>query len=94
MQPWARRVLIWAALMFSTIAFAQSFPSKPIRIVVPFGPVGLPDVLARVVASKMSESIGQQVIVDNKPGAGGIIAAQFTAQAPADGYTIMLTGPG
>lgn len=92
MQRWARRVLVWAALMFSTMAFAQSFPSKPIRIVVPFGPVGLPDVLARVVASKMSESVGQQVIVDNKPGAGGIIAAQFTAQAPADGYTIMLTG--
>lgn len=92
MQPWAWRVLVWAALMFSSMVFAQSFPSKPIRIVVPFGPVGLPDVLARVVAAKMSESIGQQVIVDNKPGAGGIIAAQFTAHSPADGYTIMLAG--
>lgn len=92
MKPWARHVLVWATMMFSSMAFAQSFPSKPIRIVVPFGPVGLPDVLARVVASKMSESIGQQVIVDNKPGAGGIIAAQFTAQSPADGYTIMLAG--
>jgi tripartite-type tricarboxylate transporter receptor subunit TctC len=91
-RQWARLVLLSAMLLFSSVTSAQTFPAKPIRIVVPFGPVGLPDVLARVVASKMSESIGQQVIVDNKPGAGGIIAAQFTAQAAADGYTIMLTG--
>jgi tripartite-type tricarboxylate transporter receptor subunit TctC len=92
MRRWARRALVLTTLMCSTLVAAQNFPSRPIRIIVPFAPVGLPDVLARVVAAKMGESIGQQVIVENKPGAGGIIAAQLTAQAPADGYTIMLAG--
>ncbi|MDB5729732.1 MAG: Tripartite tricarboxylate transporter family receptor [Noviherbaspirillum sp.] len=82
----------FAMLLYSALAFSQGFPARPIRIIVPFGPTGLPDVLTRVVAAKMSESVGQQVIVENKPGAGGIIAAQYTAQQQPDGYTIMLAG--
>lgn len=69
---------------------AQEFPSKPIRIVLPYGSTGLPDLLTRLVASKVSESVGQSVIVDNKPGAGGIIAYQQVTKAPADGHTILL----
>lgn len=91
-ERWSGCALIAALLLFAAAAQAQNFPAKPIRIVLPFGPVGLPDVLAREVAAKMTQSMGQQVIVDNKPGAGGIIAAQLTAHAPADGYTMMLTG--
>jgi tripartite-type tricarboxylate transporter receptor subunit TctC len=91
-QRLLRRAAMFAMLLYSALAFGQNFPARPIRVIVPFGPTGLPDVLTRVVAAKMSESIGQQVIVENKPGAGGIIAAQYTAQAPADGYTIMLAG--
>jgi tripartite-type tricarboxylate transporter receptor subunit TctC len=84
--------LACAVLLSPAMALAQGFPTKPVRMVVPFGPVGLPDVVGRLVATKISESMGQQVVVDNKPGAGGIIAAQFTAQQPADGYTVMLAG--
>ncbi len=85
-----RGALVLAALMLSGASFAQSFPSKPIRLVVPFGPVGMPDVLARLVAQKISDTTGQQVIVDNKPGAGGVIAAQFLAKAEPGGYTLIL----
>jgi tripartite-type tricarboxylate transporter receptor subunit TctC len=88
MQRWGRRAVVMATLLFSGTAFAQSFPSKPIRIIVPYAPSGILDMLARYVASNMSTTIGQQVIVENKPGAGGIIAAQYVARAPADGYTV------
>jgi tripartite-type tricarboxylate transporter receptor subunit TctC len=69
---------------------AQSFPSKPIRLVVPYGPAGLPDALARLTGQKLSESLGQQVIIDNKAGASGIIGAQFAAKAEPDGHTLFL----
>jgi tripartite-type tricarboxylate transporter receptor subunit TctC len=87
-QRWGRRTVVMATLLFSGAAFAQGFPSKPIRIIVPYAPSGILDMLARYVAANMSETIGQQVIVENKPGAGGIIAAQYVARAPADGYTV------
>lgn len=92
MQRWGRCAVVMAMLLFSGAAFAQSFPSKPIRIIVPYAPSGILDVLARMVATNMSETIGQQVIVENKPGAGGIIAAQYVAKAPADGHTIFFVG--
>ncbi len=79
-----------AMLMLTGVSFAQGFPSKPIRLVSPYGTIGLPDVLARLVAAKMSESMGQPVIVDNKPGAGGIIAYQIVAKAAPDGYMVLL----
>ncbi len=71
-------------------AQAQStFPDKPIRMVLPFPPGGPTDLVARVLAQKMSDQMGQQVLIDNKPGANGNIAAELVAKAPADGYTVL-----
>ena len=71
-------------------AQAQSFPTKPLRIVVPFGAGGVADLTARTVAQQMSESLGQSVVIDNRPGAGGIVAADLVAKSEADGHTLLL----
>ena len=86
-----------AAAALATVcgaAVAQTYPAKPIRFLLPFAPGGIGDITARVVAQKMSENIGQQVVVDNRPGAGMIISATAALQAPADGYTMLLAGNG
>jgi hypothetical protein len=90
--PWSG--LISGLLLCATAAHAQDFPNRPIRIVVPFGAGGITDIIARTVAGQMSDTLGQQVIVENKPGAGNILATETVRQAPADGYTILLGGPG
>jgi tripartite-type tricarboxylate transporter receptor subunit TctC len=71
-------------------ATAQTFPSKPIRMVVTFPTGGAPDILARTISEKLDPSWGQTMIVDNKPGAGGNIGAEFVARAPADGHTLVM----
>ena len=80
-----------AILLFASMAFvsAQGFPSKPLRIVVPF-PGGVADTLVRMLAPRMAESLGQPVIVENKPGGSGAAGAQEVIRAPADGHTIFL----
>jgi tripartite-type tricarboxylate transporter receptor subunit TctC len=87
-------VLAIASLMASPLvgaqSAAQSFPNKPIRFVVPFPPGGGNDILARALAPKMSEILGQQVVIDNRAGAGGNIGADFVAKSPPDGYTIVI----
>lgn len=77
---------------FPEAAFAQDFPQRPVRFVIPFPPGGATDGLARVLGEKMSEAWKQQVVIDNRGGAGGNIAAEIVARAPADGYTIIIVG--
>jgi len=90
----AAAVLVFA--VSGSAAWAQSgqYPTKPIRIVAPFGPGGLVDVLARAVGEKMRASLGQPVIVDNRPGSGGNIGADIVARAEPDGYTILMSSAG
>ncbi|MBV8536220.1 MAG: tripartite tricarboxylate transporter substrate binding protein [Alphaproteobacteria bacterium] len=75
-------------------AVADNYPTKPIRLVLPFGPGGAADVTARLVAQKLSDSLGQQMIVDNKPSAGGIIAAQLVLSQPPNGYDLLFVTSG
>ena len=85
-------LLAWSALpwIFLTSAQAQVYPTKPIRMIVPFPAGGATDIVARLVAQKLSEAWGQQVIVDNRGGAAGTIGSELAAKAPADGYTILV----
>lgn len=71
-------------------AYAQSYPAKPIRMIVPFTPGGSTDILARAAAQAIAEGVGQQVVVENRPGAGGSIGMELAAKSPADGYTIVM----
>src|SRR5512140_1923240 len=71
-------------------AHAQPYPSKPIRLLVPFGPGGVGDITSRAVMQKMSEGMGQQIIIDNRPSAGGIVATETVAKSEPDGYTLYL----
>jgi tripartite-type tricarboxylate transporter receptor subunit TctC len=82
------------AVFTSTGASAQTYPNQPVRIVVPFAAGGAVDTVARVVGQKMSESLGQPVVIENKPGAGGNLAADTVARAAPDGYTVFLTTNG
>jgi tripartite-type tricarboxylate transporter receptor subunit TctC len=70
------------------------YPSRPVRIIVPYGPGGVADTTMRIIADKLTQKLGQQFIVDNRPGAGGIVAAKAAAGAPPDGYVLHLTGNG
>ncbi len=79
--------------LFGTVAQAQTFPSKPLTIVVPAPAGGALDILARQFGKEMSASMGQQIIVENTPGAGGSLGIDRAMRAPADGYTLMLTSP-
>jgi tripartite-type tricarboxylate transporter receptor subunit TctC len=74
--------------IFVTASFAQTYPSKPIRIIVPYAPGGSTDVLFRIFAPKMPEVLGQQAVIDNRPGAASTIGLDIVAKSPPDGYTI------
>lgn len=75
------------------VAHAQAYPGKPIRFILPFPPGGGTDILGRMLAQKLAENIGQNVIPENRPGAGGNVGIEYTVRQPADGYTIVLSAP-
>jgi tripartite-type tricarboxylate transporter receptor subunit TctC len=85
-------ILLMFNLWVSGLVFAQEYPNKPIQLVVPYPPGGVVDITGRLLADQLSRELGKQVIVINKPGAGGTIGAEFVARSPADGYTIILGG--
>ena len=84
-------ILCAAALaILSSLAAAQTYPSRPVRLVITYPPGGTTDFVGRPVAQKLSELLGQQVVVDNRGGAGGVIGTMIVAQAPPDGHTLLL----
>jgi tripartite-type tricarboxylate transporter receptor subunit TctC len=83
--------LLAAALLFAASASAQTWPTKPVKVIVPYSPGGLPDTVARVVGQALSEKWGQQVVVENKPGGNGLVAAPLITNAAPDGYTLLVT---
>ena len=92
-----RRVFVAAFALVSgfgvaaALAQAPGFPTRPITVIVPYAPGGLPDTVARVVGQKLSDKWGQPVVIENKPGGNGVVAAQALSAKPADGYTLMIT---
>jgi tripartite-type tricarboxylate transporter receptor subunit TctC len=86
-----RILALLAMAIASTAAPAQGYPAKPVRLIVADAAGGAPDQLARVLAKTLSENLGQQVVVDNRPGAAGALGADIAARSPADGYTLLLT---
>ncbi len=94
-----RRIISFSAVLLATCALAlptqllaqAAYPSKPIKFIVPYSAGGLPDTVARIFAQRLGDRLGQSVLVDNKPGANGVVAAQVLASSPADGYTFLVT---
>jgi tripartite-type tricarboxylate transporter receptor subunit TctC len=89
-RSWLQLAALIALAATAAIATAQNYPARPIRLLVPFGPGGVGDITARVVAQKMSVTLGQQVIIDNRPSAGGVVATELVAKAEPNGYTLLL----
>ena len=88
---------VWLALLLSFwagVAAAQNWPTRPIRFILPFAPGGVADITARIMGQKMSENIGQQVIIENRPGAGMIVSAQAALSTEPDGHMMVITGNG
>jgi tripartite-type tricarboxylate transporter receptor subunit TctC len=90
----AALVAVAAALVMPQVACAQTYPTRPIRLILPFGPGGVADVTARIVTEKLGEKLGQRFVIENMPGAGGITAARAVLSSPPDGYTLALLSNG
>ena len=78
------------ALLPAPGVIAQTYPVRPVRMIVPFAPGGNTDIIARIVAPKMGENLGQQIVIDNRGGAGSVIGTELAARAPADGYVLLM----
>ena len=83
-------LLIVIQLFLSGLCFSQAYPNKPIKLIVPFGPGGTTDLVARTLSQKLSISLGQQVVAENRVGAGSTIGTDFVAKSAADGYTLLM----
>lgn len=94
MKPLIRFAAALGTLLFATAALAQSYPDRPVRVIVPFAPGGPTDVIARVVADKLSANLGKQFYVVNQPGASGNTGAGMAATSPPDGYTLIVVSTG
>lgn len=88
------QVVVLAVVLFGVPAMAQQYPVKPVRMVVPSAPGSGPDLIARVVAQKLTEALGRSVVTDPRPGAGGSLGADIVAKSPADGYTLIMGSAG
>jgi tripartite-type tricarboxylate transporter receptor subunit TctC len=90
------RVLVWStlALAASLPAYAQNFPDRPVHLIIPYGPGGITDFAGRVLAQKIGEVLGQTVVAENKPGAGGIVGVDYVAHSTPDGYYMAVMDPG
>src|SRR5437879_13840429 len=90
-----KRLASWLAILIASLAAgaagAQQYPSKPVKIIVGFAPGGGSDFIARVIAQKLTERLGTQVIVENRPGAGSVLGSEVAVQSPPDRYTLLLT---
>src|SRR5262252_6117037 len=86
-----RSLVLAAAWSLACVSFAQEWPTRPVRIIVPFAPGGPVDIIARIVGAKLGDAFGQQFLVENRTGAGGNIGAAVVAKSPADGYTVLAT---
>jgi len=89
-----RGLAVLTALLWPGVMSAQTYPAKPVRMVVPFAPAGPTDVVGRLIAQKLSETWGQQIYIENLPGAGGNTGTANAARAGADGYTILVVSTG
>jgi tripartite-type tricarboxylate transporter receptor subunit TctC len=87
-------MLVVVGMVFSALPARADYPEKPVRVILPFGPGGIADVTMRLVAGNLSERLGQQFVIENKPGAGAINAAMAAKSSPPDGYTLLLNGNG
>lgn len=87
------KFLVFVLSACAVSVWAQDYPARPVKIIVPYPPGGVPDVLARTVGQRLSESLGQQFLAENRPGAGGITAMMAIVNAPADGYTLVMADP-
>src|SRR5215210_4645515 len=87
------RIVAAAAVLGATAAYAQEYPTKPVRFLSPFAPGGGTDTVGRVLAPPLSRGLGQNVIVENRPGASTVIGTEVVARAPADGYTVLIMSP-
>src|SRR5688500_14521087 len=83
-----KKLLLWALLAAPCVAFSQAYPSKPIRYIVPFPPGAFNDTLARTLAAELPKTLGQPVVVENRPGGNTIIGTEAALQSPPDGYTL------
>ena len=94
MQGWTRAAgaLLLALALFpaGTAARADDYPTRPVRLIVGFAPGAVADIIARAMATRMSQGIGQQIVVENRPGAGSSLGAEYVARAPKDGYTLLM----